>query len=222
MDEFVKKQVEAAFVNYNTLISKLQSKSNVIKIFGIGGAGQNILKSIMAQIQDTIFISAETDFKSLAISSASIKIQLGEKTTSGLGASSNPEKGREAAEESLKEIESSILGADIIILVAGMGGGTGTGATQIIADIARTLGVFTIGLVTLPFTYEGNARNEQAKSGIRGLEKSVNALIAIPNDQLCVLENPNKSLFDSFKDGDAILIDVIRWIIGRCTNVQTK
>ena len=103
-----------------------------------------------------------------------------------------------------------------------MGGGTGTGATQIIADIARTLGVFTIGLVTLPFTYEGNARNEQAKSGIRGLEKSVNALIAIPNDQLCVLENPNKSLFDAFKDGDAILIDVIRWIIGRCTNVQTK
>lgn len=216
MNEFVVKQVEMVFVKNKKRFSELQMKSTVIKIVGIGGAGHNILRSIMSQIQGPTFIDVDTDFNSLSTSSAPTKIKLGVKTTKGFGTNSTPEIGRKAAQESLKEIIEAIEGADIIILVAGMGGGTGTGATQVISDAALTLGIFTIGLVVLPFEYEGNVRVTRAKEGISELGKRLDSLIAIPNDQLCCA-NPNSSLFDTFAEGDKKLVDIIQNITAHLT-----
>jgi hypothetical protein len=208
MNELVMQQVEGAFEKTRQRFPNTNSNNNVIKIIGIGGAGNNILKSIMSQIQGVTCIAAETDYMTLAMKSslpqAHLNIKLGVKTTNGLGAGSNPEKGRKAAEESLQEIIEALKGADIVLLVAGMGGGTGTGATQIIADATRTRGIFTIGLVTLPLLWEGNARMTIAKNGINELDKRLNSLIVVPNEQ------PGNSLLDTFKAADEIFIEAIR------------
>lgn len=191
----------------------------IIKVVGIGGAGGLALESmIKAKIQGVDFIAANTDVQALKGSSAPTKIQLGVIATQGLGAGSDPDKGSAAAQEALTQIGDTLTGADMVILVAGMGGGTGSGATQVIADAARVLGAFTIGLVTLPFANEGERRMAMSKDAICELGKRVDSLIIIPNDCLCAVGTPTKDLFEIFKAGDAILTEAVRGI----TDILTR
>jgi len=214
MNEFVKQQLESIFAKNKPKIVVLQEKSCVIKIVGIGGAGCNILRTLIdGEINCNTFVAADTDFQLLKGSSVFTAIYLGARTTKGLGTKSNPEKGYNAAKESLNRIEEALEGADVVILVAGLGGGTGTGATQIIADAARTLGAFTVGLVTMPFLYEGKSRMTIAEEGVCEIDKRVDSLIIFHNEQLIKLSMANQSLYDAFKPVDAFFIETVRGII---------
>ncbi|WP_041532077.1 FtsZ/tubulin family protein [Pelobacter propionicus] len=213
----VDQQVGDIYDKNKTVLSSLHGKCNVIKVIGIGGAGRNFITSMTKDpIQGVTYIATDSDFKSLALSSATssgpTKIQLGANATMGLGAGSNPEKGREAAQESIKEFVRAITEADLVILVAGMGGGTGTGAAQVFADAARTLGVFLVAVVTLPFLYEGQARIKIAEKGVSELSERVDSLIVIPNENICAAKDTHKSIFDAFAEIDAIVIDAVRKI----------
>lgn len=218
MNELVMQQLENMVANNKAAISKMQTKTNVIKVIGIGGAGINILQGMMKnEISGITFIAADTDFKFLAKSITPIKIELGAKATMGLGTGSNSENGRKAAQESFKEIIGAIEGSDMIVLVAGMGGGTGTGASQIIADAARTLGIFTVGLVTRPFSREGKVRLEKADIGISKLKNSLTSMFTISNDQI-TNSSTKIDLLNLFQACDLIFCDFVRGITDLLNN----
>ena len=172
-----------------------------IKVIGVGGGGNNAVnRMIESGVQGVEFIVANTDLQVLNNSKAAVKIQIGEKLTNGLGAGANPTIGKEAAIESKAEIEKALEGADMVFVTCGMGGGTGTGAAPVIADIAQQMGALTVGIVTKPFSFEGRKRMEHANAGLAELKKHVDTLIVIPNDRLRDIIDKTTPLLESFKD----------------------
>lgn len=177
-----------------------------IKVIGIGGGGGNAVnRMIETGVKGVDFIVANTDLQVLNCSKAPTKIQIGQNLTGGRGAGAKPEVGREAALESKKEIEEALKGADMVFVTCGMGGGTGTGAAPVIANIAQEQGALTVGIVTKPFSFEGKRRMEQALSGISELKKNVDTLIVIPNDKLREIIDKSTPLLESFKEVDNVL-----------------
>lgn len=177
-----------------------------IKVVGIGGGGNNAVnRMINAGLKGVEFISINTDKQALFLSKANSKIQIGEKITKGLGAGANPEIGEKAANESKDEISQAIKGADMVFITAGMGGGTGTGAAPIIAQVARDMGVLTVGVVTKPFVFEGRKRMKFAEDGIEALKACVDTLVTIPNDRLLQVTEKKTSIVDAFKMADDVL-----------------
>ena len=177
-----------------------------IKVIGVGGGGNNaVQRMIESGLQGVDFIVANTDKQVLEKSKAETKIQLGIELTHGLGAGSKPEIGKEAALESKEEIEEALKGADMIFITCGMGGGTGTGAASVIAEIAQNLGALTVGIVTKPFSFEGKRRMENALAGIEELKKHVDTIIVVPNDKLRDLIDKTTPLLESFREVDNVL-----------------
>ncbi len=177
-----------------------------IKVIGVGGAGNNAVnRMIESGIKGVEFIVANTDLQVLNNSKAPVKIQLGIELTNGLGAGANPEIGKEAALESKAEIEAALEGADMVFVTCGMGGGTGTGAAPVVADIAQSIGALTVGIVTKPFSFEGKKRMNHAMDGLKNLREHVDTLIIIPNDRLREIIDKSTPLLDSFKEVDNIL-----------------
>ncbi len=185
----------------------------VIKVIGVGGGGSNAVNNMIEHgIKNVEFISANTDMQALSDSKAPIKIQLGKQLTRGLGAGSDPEKGRKSAEESVDEIREALKGADMVFIAAGMGGGTGTGASPIIAKIAKEMGALTVGVVTKPFEFEGKVKMEIALKGIEELKGNVDSIIVIPNQRLRDVYR-NLTLLDAFKKVDDILRQAVQSIV---------
>ena len=177
-----------------------------IKVIGIGGAGSNAVnRMIESGVQGVKFIVANTDLQVLNISKAEVKIQIGAQLTEGLGAGSNPEIGKQAALESKDQIEEALRGADMVFITCGMGGGTGTGASSIVAEIAQDLGALTVAIVTKPFSFEGKKRMEYALAGIEELKNHVDTLIVIPNDRLRDIIDKSTPMLDAFKEVDNVL-----------------
>ena len=177
-----------------------------IKVIGVGGGGNNaVQRMIESGLQGVDFIVANTDKQVLEKSKAETKIQLGIELTHGLGAGSKPEIGKEAALESKEEIEEALKGADMIFITCGMGGGTGTGAAPVIAEIAQNLGALTVGIVTKPFSFEGKRRMENALAGIEELKKHVDTIIVVPNDKLRDLIDKTTPLLESYREVDNVL-----------------
>ena len=177
-----------------------------IKVIGVGGGGNNAVDRMVDDgIENIVFISANTDNKALAKSKASIRIQLGEKLTRGLGAGGKPEVGRRAAEESRDILANAISETDLLFITSGMGGGTGTGSAPVIAAIAREMGILTVGVVTKPFAFEGGPRMRNALAGITELRKNVDTLIIIPNERLLSIVGDDVSLVDAFRRADEVL-----------------
>src|SRR4051812_2155770 len=184
-----------------------------ISVIGVGGAGGNAIANMMrADVQGVDFIVANTDAQALNASPAERRIQLGLKITQGLGAGARPEIGRAAAEEALDQLDQALEGAHMCFIAAGMGGGTGTGAAPVIAKAARDKGVLTVGVVTKPFSFEGNRRMKSADAGIEELQKHVDTLIVIPNQNLFLVANPNTTFKDAFKMADEVLQQGVRGI----------
>lgn len=178
----------------------------VIKVVGVGGAGNNAVnRMISTGLRGVEFVAINTDAQALTMSLSNNRIQIGAKLTKGLGAGGNPEIGQKAAEESRDEIVESIKGADMVFVTAGMGGGTGTGAAPIVAEIAKELGALTVGVVTKPFTFEGRRRAQQAEMGIENLRSKVDTLITIPNDKLLQVVDKNTSIVEAFRIADDVL-----------------
>ncbi len=177
-----------------------------IKVIGIGGAGNNAVnRMIESGIQGVEFIVANTDLQVLNSSKAEIKIQIGAELTEGLGAGANPEIGKQAAVESKQQLEDALRGADMVFITCGMGGGTGTGAAPVIAEIAQDLGALTVAIVTKPFSFEGKKRMEYALAGIEDLRGNVDTLIVIPNDRLREIIDKTTPMLDAFKEVDNVL-----------------
>ncbi len=177
-----------------------------IKVIGVGGGGCNAVnRMIESGVKGVEFIVANTDLQVLNASKAANKLQIGESITGGLGAGANPEVGREAALESKEEIKEMLKGADMVFVTCGMGGGTGTGAAPVIAEIAQDLGALTVGIVTKPFRFEGKRRMEQAVIGLDELKKHVDTLIIIPNDNLRDIIDKSTPMLDAFKEVDNVL-----------------
>lgn len=184
-----------------------------IRVVGVGGAGCNAINTMIAANLDRVhFLAANTDIQALAANQAGMKIQIGAALTKGLGAGANPEVGRQAAVESKEEIAAALDGADMVFVTAGMGGGTGTGAAPIIADVARSLGALTVGVVTKPFHFEGNKRRKQAEAGLLELRSSVDTLITIPNQRLLSLGGQSMPLLETFKRADEVLLHAVQGI----------
>ncbi|MEW5761650.1 MAG: cell division protein FtsZ [Bacillota bacterium] len=178
----------------------------VIKVVGVGGAGNNAVnRMISTGLKGVEFVAINTDAQALAVSLSANRIQIGAKLTKGLGAGGNPEIGQKAAEESREEIVESLKGADMVFVTAGMGGGTGTGAAPIVAEIAKELGALTVGVVTKPFTFEGRRRAQQAEAGIENLRAKVDTLITIPNDKLLQVVDRNTTIVEAFRVADDVL-----------------
>src|SRR3990167_4128036 len=175
-----------------------------IKVIGVGGGGQNAVGTMLSvnRIDGVEFIVMNTDLQALNSSSAQIRLQLGPERTGGLGSGADPEIGREAAMESYEDIKSYVQGADMVFIAAGLGGGTGTGACPVVAEIARDLGALTVGVVTKPFAFEGKRRMNQAEQGIRELRGKVDALIVIPDEKLLEVVDPTMPLSHAFKVAD--------------------
>ncbi len=177
-----------------------------IKVIGCGGAGSNAVnRMIHSELKGVQFIALNTDAQALLLSEAGQTIQLGEKLTKGLGAGSNPDIGQRSAEESREEIRQVLEGADMVFITAGMGGGTGTGAAPVVAEIAREVSALTVGVVTKPFTFEGRRRMQQAEQGIDILKSKVDTLITIPNDRLLQVVEKRTSMIEAFKIADDVL-----------------
>jgi len=177
-----------------------------IKVVGVGGGGSNAVnRMIEASLKGVQFIAINTDKQALYNSRAEYKIQIGEKLTRGLGAGANPEIGSKAAEESRDDVYQALQGADMVFITAGMGGGTGTGAAPIIAEIAKEMGILTVGVVTKPFTFEGKRRMTHAERGIDELRKRVDTLVTIPNDRLLEVVDKRTSIVEAFKIADDVL-----------------
>ncbi len=184
-----------------------------IKVVGVGGGGNNAVnRMIDAGVKGVEFLVFNTDRQALKNSNAETKVQLGEKITKGLGAGANPEIGEQAAEESLDEIREALDGADMVFITAGMGGGTGTGAAPVIADVAKELGLLTVGVVTKPFTFEGRKRAKSAEIGINALKGKVDTLVIIPNDRLLSIADKKTSFSQAFEMADDILKQGIQGI----------
>lgn len=177
-----------------------------IKVIGLGGGGGNAInRMVESGVKGVEFIAANTDLQVLNTSKADVKIQIGATLTDGLGAGGKPEVGRESAIESKKEIEDALSGADMVFITAGMGGGTGTGAAGIVAEIAQGLGALTVAIVTKPFSFEGKRRMENAMYGIEELKKHVDTLIVIPNDRLREIIDKSTPMLEAFKEVDNVL-----------------
>lgn len=177
-----------------------------IKVIGVGGGGNNAVnRMITAGLKGVEFVSVNTDAQALVLSQCNHKIQIGNKLTKGLGAGANPEIGCKAAEESREEIMQLLKGADMVFVTAGMGGGTGTGAAPVVAEIAKELGALTVGVVTKPFTFEGRKRQTQAEAGIENLKSRVDTLITIPNDRLLQVIDKHTSIVEAFRIADDVL-----------------
>ncbi|MBR4082558.1 MAG: cell division protein FtsZ [Clostridia bacterium] len=184
-----------------------------IKVVGCGGGGNNAVNRMVdAGLRGVEFISINTDRQALALSNAQTKIQIGEKMTKGLGAGAVPEVGRRAAEESREEIAQALKGADLVFVTAGMGGGTGTGAAPIVAEIARDLGALTISVVTKPFAFEGKQRMKNAEMGIADLKQRVDTLVVIPNDRLLQVVSKGTTMLEAFRIADDVLRQGIQGI----------
>ncbi len=177
-----------------------------IKVIGVGGGGNNAVNRMIAsQLGGVDFVSVNTDSQALSHSNAETIVQIGNKLTKGLGAGSNPEIGKKAAEESREEVSRALSDADMVFITAGMGGGTGTGAAPIVAEIAREAGALTIGVVTKPFTFEGRKRAQQAEMGIASLKDKVDTLIVIPNDKLLQVVDKKTTINEAFSIADDVL-----------------
>ncbi len=185
----------------------------VIKVVGIGGGGVNAInRMIDVGLKGVEFIAINTDAQHLLMSDADVKLDIGRKTTKGLGAGMDPEKGREAALDHADDIEEMLRGADMVFVTAGEGGGTGTGAAPVVAKIAREIGALTIGVVTRPFSFEAKLRSAQADIGIENLRAEVDTLIVIPNDRLLAISDRNITLADAFKSADQVLLSGVQGI----------
>ncbi|MBM3638409.1 MAG: cell division protein FtsZ [Actinobacteria bacterium] len=190
----------------------------VIKVIGVGGGGVNAVnRMIDAGLRGVEFVAVNTDAQALLMSDADVKLDIGRELTRGLGAGSDPDVGRAAAEAHRDEIEELVHGADMVFITAGEGGGTGTGAAPVIAEIARSLGALTIGVVTRPFAFEGRRRAVQADNGIQRLKEKVDTLIVIPNDRLLTVANDKTSLVNAFKMADEVLLQGVAGITGLIT-----
>ena len=177
-----------------------------IKVVGVGGGGGNAVNHMCDYgVQNVEFIAVNTDQQVLYQSKATQKIQIGEKSTKGRGAGGDPEKGKKSAEESREEIESVLKGTQMVFITAGMGGGTGTGAAPVVAEIARDMGILTVGIVTKPFMFEGRRRMAQAESGIAELRQNVDSLIVIPNERLKLISDQKITLANAFQAADDVL-----------------
>ncbi len=185
-----------------------------IRVVGVGGAGGNVLNSMIEsqQINGVEFIAVNTDAQDLSINKAFIKIPIGQELTNGLGAGASPEIGQKAAEESIEIIKTNLEGADMVFVTAGMGGGTGTGASPVIARIAKELGALTVGVCTKPFNFEGALRMRNAERGIEELRQEVDALITIPNQKLMEIADEEMSIIEAFKISDSVLIQGVQGI----------
>ncbi len=190
----------------------------VIKVVGVGGGGVNAVnRMIEAGLRGVEFIATNTDAQALLMSDADLKLDIGRQLTRGLGAGSDPEVGRLAAEEHRSEIEEALKGADMVFITAGKGGGTGTGAAPVVAEIAKSLGALTIGVVTRPFTFEGRRRSVQAEAGIQNLKEKVDTLIIIPNDRLLTVSSEKTSMVNAFKMADEVLMQGVQGITSLIT-----
>ncbi len=185
----------------------------VIKVVGVGGGGGNAInRMIDAGLKGVEFIAVNTDAQSLLISDADVKLDIGRQITRGLGAGSDPEIGRQAADDHRDEIEEVLKGADMVFITAGEGGGTGTGGAPIVAEVSRALGALTIGIVTRPFSFEGRRRGVQADGGIQRMREKVDTLIVVPNDRLLEVADEKSSLLTAFKMADDVLLQGVQGI----------
>jgi cell division protein FtsZ len=200
------------------IVDKNSDQPAVIKIIGVGGGGSNAVnRMVSANVRGVEFITVNTDVQALKRSVASIRIQIGEQISRGLGVGGNPAIGRQAAEESKERIKEILIGADMIFITAGMGGGTGTGAAPIIAEIARSLGILTVGVVTKPFDFEHRIRQAQAEEGIKNLKSFTDTLIVIPNEKLFTIVDDKTPIEDAFR----IVDDVLRQAVQSISDVIT-
>ncbi len=185
----------------------------VIKVVGIGGGGVNAVNRMIEEgLKGVEFIAINTDAQALLMSDADVKLDVGRELTRGLGAGANPDVGHKAAEDHREEIEEVLKGADMVFVTAGEGGGTGTGGAPVVAEVARSLGALTIGVVTRPFGFEGKRRAAQADAGIERLRSEVDTLIVIPNDRLLSISDRNVSVLDAFKAADQVLLSGVQGI----------
>ncbi|MBB3127369.1 cell division protein FtsZ [Paenibacillus rhizosphaerae] len=184
-----------------------------IKVIGVGGGGSNAVNRMIENgVQGVEFITVNTDAQALHMAKSEHKLQIGDKLTRGLGAGANPEVGKKAAEESRDLIMNTLKGADMVFVTAGMGGGTGTGAAPVIAEIAKECGALTVGVVTRPFTFEGRKRSTQAVLGIEALKEKVDTLIVIPNDRLLEIVDKKTPMMEAFREADNVLRQAVQGI----------
>lgn len=184
-----------------------------IKVIGVGGGGSNAVNRMIENgVQGVEFITVNTDAQALHLAKSEHKLQIGDKLTRGLGAGANPDVGKKAAEESRELISNTLKGADMVFVTAGMGGGTGTGAAPVIAEIARECGALTVGVVTRPFTFEGRKRAGQAELGIEALKEKVDTLIVIPNDRLLEIVDKKTPMLEAFREADNVLRQAVQGI----------
>ncbi len=188
------------------------SSRAVIKVVGVGGAGGNVVDDVAKEVDEVEYIRANTDAQALNNSSVGTSLQLGEQLTRGLGAGANPEVGKGSAEEDREKIAELLKGADMLFITAGMGGGTGTGAAPVFAEIAREMNVLTVAVVTKPFAFEGPQRMRIAQHGMSELSKHVDSLITIPNDKLLTVLGKNASLLSAFKEANSVLKGAVKGI----------
>ena len=194
-------------------LEKVENTGAKIKVIGVGGCGCNAVNNmISANLKGVDFLACNTDIQTLKSSLSPNRVQIGSKLTRGLGAGGDPEMGKSAAQESEQEIRRSLEGADMVVITAGMGGGTGTGASPIVARIARDMGALTVGVVTKPFPFEGKRKMKQAESGEKELSEHVDALIVIPNNRLLSMAGKNVPMLQAFKMADDILTNAVRGI----------
>ncbi|MFN8482853.1 MAG: cell division protein FtsZ [Anaerolineae bacterium] len=187
--------------------------SAVIKVIGVGGGGSNAVNRMIAEgVKGVEFITVNTDAQALELSNAPIRLQIGDKITKGLGAGSKSDVGEKAAQESQDELFAALEGADLVFVAAGMGGGTGTGAAPVIAELAREAGALTIGVVTKPFSVEGSPRRRVAEEGLARLKEQVDTLIVVPNDRLLDIADKKTSIVDAFRMADDVLRQGIQGI----------
>ncbi len=190
----------------------------VIRVVGVGGGGVNAVnRMIDAGLRGVEFIAANTDAQALSLSDADLRIDIGRNLTRGLGAGSDPEIGKQAAEEHIDEIREALNGSDMVFITAGKGGGTGTGAAPVVAEVAKSSGALTIGVVTRPFSFEGSRRSVQAEEGIQRLKEKVDTLIVIPNDRLIAIADEKTSMLNAFRMADEVLMQGV----GGITNLIT-
>ena len=191
----------------------VDSQNAVIKVIGVGGGGGNAVSHMLsANLEGVDFICANTDVQALNKSGVDTLLPIGSNLTKGLGAGANPQVGQQAAMEDRDRIKEHLQGADMVFITAGMGGGTGTGAAPIVAEIAKELGILTVAVVTKPFSFEGNKRMQTAEAGIKALRESVDSLITIPNDKLAAVLGANMSLLDAFKSANDVLLNAVQGI----------
>ncbi len=194
-------------------LEKMESLGAQIKVIGVGGCGCNAVNNMInAKLKGVEFLSCNTDIQTLKSSLSSNRVQIGTKLTRGLGAGGNPDAGRSAALESEKELRAALEDADMVFITAGMGGGTGTGASPVVAQIAKEMGILTVAVVTKPFPFEGKRKMVQAEAGEKELTENVDALIVIPNNRLLSMAGKNVPLLDAFKLADNILINAVKGI----------